>query len=55
MGRAVTGPGRNYYQPRRDAGNSRNEALRALKRELAKTVYRTLLADAARAHQNAAT
>ena len=33
------GPGRDYYQRRRDAGNSRNEALRALKRQLTKTIY----------------
>ncbi len=33
----------------------RNEALRALKRQLAKTIYRTLLADTARTHHNAAT
>ena len=49
------GPGRDYYQRRRDAANSRNEALRALKRQLTKTIYRTLTADAARAHHNAAT
>ena len=49
------GPSRDYYQRRRDAANSRNEALRALKRQLTKTIYRTLTADAARAHHNAAT
>ena len=40
------GPGRDYYQRRRDTGNSRNEALRLLKRQLTKTIYRTLLTDA---------
>ena len=49
------GPGRDYYQRRRDTGNSRNEALRLLKRQLTKTIYRTLLADADRTRQNAAT
>ena len=49
------GPGRDYYQRRRDTGNSRNEALRCLKRQLTKTIYRTLLADANRTRQNAAT
>ena len=49
------GPGRDYYQRRRDAANSRNEALRALKRQLTKTIYRTLTADAAHTHHNAAT
>ena len=49
------GPGRDYYQRRRDTGNSRNEALRLLKRQLTKTIYRTLLADANRTRQNPAT
>ena len=49
------GPGRDYYQRRRDTGNSRNEALRLLKRQLTKTIYRTLLADTDRTRQNAAT
>ena len=49
------GPGRDYYQRRRDTGNSRNEALRLLKRQLTKTIYRTLLTDANRTRQNAAT
>ena len=48
------GPGRDYYQRRRDTGNSRNEALRLLKRQLTKTIYRTLLADTDRTRQNAA-
>ena len=34
---------------------ARNEALRLLKRQLTKTIYRTLLADADRTRQNAAT
>ena len=49
------GPGRDYYQRRRDTGNSRNEALRLLKRQLTKTIYRTLLANANRTRQNTAT
>ena len=49
------GPGRDYYQRRRDTGNSRNEALRLLKRQLTKTIYRALLADANRTRQNAPT
>ena len=49
------GPGRDYYQRRRDTGNSRNEALRLLKRQLTKTIYRTLLADTDRTRQNPAT
>ena len=49
------GPGRDYYQRRRDTGNSRNEALRLLKRQLTKTIYRTLHADVNRTRQNAAT
>lgn len=40
------GPGRSYYQRRLAAGNSRTEALRALKRQLTKTIYRALTADA---------
>ena len=48
------GPGRDYYQRRRNTGNSRTEALRLLKRQLTKTIYRTLLSDTARTHHNAA-
>ena len=48
------GPGRDYYQRRRNTGNSRPEALRLLKRQLTKSIYRTLLSDAARTHHNAA-
>ena len=39
------GPGQDYYQRRLDSGNSRPEALRALKRQLTKTIYRTLTND----------
>ena len=49
------GPGRDYYQRRLNTGNSRPEALRCLKRQLTKTIYRTLLADTASTRQNAAT
>jgi transposase len=38
----LTGPGRAYYQRRRDTGDTTMEALRALKRRLARTVF-TLL------------
>jgi transposase len=39
-------PGRRYYRRKLDEGNSRpKEALRALKRQIAKTVYRHLVAD----------
>lgn len=41
------GPGRSYYQRRLAAGNSRPEALRLLKRQLTKAIYRTLATDAA--------
>lgn len=40
------GPGRDYYQRRLASGNSRLEALRLLKRQLTKAIYRTLVADA---------
>ena len=46
------GPGRDYYQRRLNTGNSRPEALRCLKRQLTKTIYRTLTADAARTPHN---
>jgi transposase len=36
------GPGRDYYQKRLDAGDSTTEALRCLKRRLARVVYQTL-------------
>ena len=41
-------PGRAYYQRKLDEGKSRKEALRALKRQIAKTLYRHLVADAHR-------
>jgi transposase len=41
-------PGRAYYRRKLDEGKSRKEALRALKRQIAKTVYRHLDADAHR-------
>jgi transposase len=37
--------GRAYYRPKPDQGNSTKEALRALKRQIAKAVYRHLVAD----------
>lgn len=36
------GPGRAYYRKRLDAGDSKTEALRALKRRLARVVFQTL-------------
>ena len=41
-------PGRIYYQRKIAEGNSRKEALRALKRQISDAVYRQLLADANR-------
>jgi transposase len=41
-------PGRTYYRRKLDEGKSRKEALRALKRQIAKVVYRHLAADAHR-------
>lgn len=43
------GPGREYYQRRLAGGNSRTEAMRLLKRQLTKAIYRALVADAQRA------
>jgi transposase len=40
--------GRSYYRRKLDEGKSTKEALRALKRQIAKTVYRHLVADAHR-------
>jgi transposase len=40
--------GRGYYRRKLDEGKSRKEALRALKRQIAKAVYRHLVADARR-------
>lgn len=48
------GPGRDYYQRRLANGNSRTEALRLLKRQITKAIYRALIADAARTRINAA-
>jgi transposase len=48
------GPGRDYYQRRIETGNSRTEALRLLKRQITKSIYRTLAADAERTHQTIA-
>ena len=42
------GPGRNHYARKVDEGKSSREALRSLKRQLAKVVYRHLVADHAR-------
>jgi transposase len=41
-------PGRGYYRRKLNEGKSPKEALRALKRQIAKTVYRHLAADARR-------
>jgi transposase len=40
------GDGRRYYERQLAAGKSRTEALRALKRQLIKAIYRTLITDA---------
>jgi len=48
------GAGRTYYARQLATGKSRAEALRALKRQLIKRIYRTLMADAQRALQPAA-
>jgi hypothetical protein len=42
------GAGRDYYRRQLAAGKSRSEALRALKRQLVKAIYRTLIVDAER-------
>jgi transposase len=42
------GPGRDYYQRRLEAGNSRTEAKRLIKRQLTKAIYRALIHDATR-------
>ena len=42
-------PGRAFYDRKRAEGKSSRRALRALKRRISDTVYRTLIADAARA------
>jgi transposase len=43
------GPGRDYYQRKLAAGKSPNEAMRCLKRQLTKAIYRTLNSDLDRA------
>lgn len=43
------GPGRDYLQRRLATGNSRKEAMRLLKRQITKAIYRALTADAQRA------
>jgi transposase len=48
------GQGRDYYQRRLDSGNSRTEALRLLKRQITKSIYRALTVDASRAHHEIA-
>ena len=48
------GAGRDYYERQLAAGKSRTEALRALKRQLVKAIYRTLTNDAERALRPAA-
>jgi len=48
------GEGRDYYQSRIALGNSRPEAIRLLKRQVTKRIYRTLTNDAARAAQSTA-
>ena len=39
------GPGRDYYEKRLAAGDSKTEALRCLKRRLARVVFNTLKTD----------
>ena len=41
-------PGRSYYLRKQAEGQSRKEAMRALKRRISDTVYRQLVADAQR-------
>lgn len=48
------GPGRDYFQRRLAEGKSRSEAMRALKRQLTKAIYRTLLLDAQQHQEPAA-
>lgn len=44
--RMRTGPGRVYYQRKREEGKTHREALRCLKRQLVKVIWRTLRNDA---------
>jgi transposase len=46
--RMKTGPGRVYYQRKREEGKTHREALRCLKRQLIKVIWRTLQDDARR-------
>jgi transposase len=46
--RMKTGPGRTYYQRKREEGKTHREALRCLKRQLIKVIWRTLHKDAHR-------
>lgn len=46
--RMKTGPGRDYYQRKREEGKTHREALRCLKRQLIKVIWRTLHDDAHR-------
>ncbi len=48
------GPGRDYINRRIAAGNSRAEAMRLLKRQITKAIYRALTTDAQRAPTTAA-
>ena len=42
------GPGRDYYERKRDEGKSSKEAIRALKRRISDVIYRHLITDATR-------
>lgn len=44
----IDGPGRDYYRRRIEAGNSRAEARRLLKRQVTKAIYRVLVNDTRR-------
>lgn len=50
--RLTDSPGHAYYRKRLDAGNSRTEALRCLKRRLARVVYQRLRTDDHTRHHN---
>jgi transposase len=51
--RMKTGPGHVYYQRKRDEGKTHREALRCLKRQLVKVIWRTLNDDAHRSESAA--
>jgi len=38
----IAGPGRDYYQRKQTEGHTKTEALRALKRKIARAVYKAL-------------